>query len=102
MKASEDYLHGIEVKDDVLLGKLLVVTDDIQKQLIFTHASQDLLINTERRLVGSVLLPFLLDEALDPASQQVEDVLRVGSMDNQLLGCEPAPHSLFKLVYEIY
>lgn len=102
METSEDYLHGVEVEDDVLLRKLLVVPDHVQQQLVLAHAPQDLLVDPQRGLVGTVFLPFLLDEALDPASQQMQDVLGVGAMHDQLLGRKSAPHALFELVHEIY
>lgn len=69
MEASEDNFHCVEVEDDVLLGKLLVVPDHIQQHLVFAHASQNFLIDSKGGLVGTVLFPLFFDQALDSASK---------------------------------
>lgn len=69
METSEDDFHCIQVEDDVLLGKLLVVPNHIQKHLVFAHASQNFLIDPKGGLIWTVLFPLSFDEALDSASK---------------------------------
>jgi hypothetical protein len=93
-ESGEDYLHGIEIVDDVLLSKFLIVTDDFHQSSVIVEASDQFLVKLAGQSIDCLFL--LLQQALHAPNQQQSHVLRGRPHHRYLFCCQSAPHSLLE------
>jgi len=70
-KAAKDHLHRIEVVDDVLIGKLLIISKHLLYLLILSHRAMHLLKYTHSHSLFFAALFLLFTEALHSSNQKL-------------------------------